>query len=66
MKSWDLRRGLEFICVQTHVVTLAHVKNNANLKKSPEGYNLFLFVKTQIQNAIKVKQTHWWFRKLRL
>ena len=34
--------------------------------KSPEGYNLFLFVKTQIQNAIQVKQTHWYFRKLRL
>ena len=32
MKNWNLRRGLEFICVQMHMVILVHVKNNTNLK----------------------------------
>ena len=32
MKNWDRGGGLEFICIQMHLVRLAHVKNNVNLK----------------------------------
>ena len=32
MKNWDRGGGLEFICIQMHLVSLAHVKNNVNLK----------------------------------